>query len=53
VNHVLIHSMATATICDLRTRFPRLKELVAREGEAIVTDRGRPAFVPGHMRRPD
>lgn len=41
----MIHSMATATIRDLRTHFPRLKELVAREGEVIVTDRGRPAFV--------
>lgn len=37
--------MATATIRDLRTRFPRLKTLVAREGEVIVTDRGRPAYV--------
>jgi prevent-host-death family protein len=41
----MIHGMATATIRDLRTRFPRLKELVAREGEVIVTDHGRPAFV--------
>jgi prevent-host-death family protein len=41
----MIHGMVTATIRDLRTRFPRLKELVAREGEVIVTDRGRPAFV--------
>ena len=37
--------MATATIRDLRTKFPRLKELVARDGEVIVTDRGEPAFV--------
>lgn len=41
----MIHMMATATIRDLRTRFPRLKEIVAREGEIIVTDRGRPAYV--------
>jgi antitoxin (DNA-binding transcriptional repressor) of toxin-antitoxin stability system len=34
-----------ATIRDLRTRFPKLKELIAREGEVIVTDRGRPAYV--------
>jgi antitoxin (DNA-binding transcriptional repressor) of toxin-antitoxin stability system len=32
-------------IRDLRTKFPRLKELVARDGEVIVTDRGVPAFV--------
>jgi antitoxin (DNA-binding transcriptional repressor) of toxin-antitoxin stability system len=37
--------MATATVRDLRTRFPRLKALVARDGEVIVTDRGKPAFV--------
>jgi antitoxin (DNA-binding transcriptional repressor) of toxin-antitoxin stability system len=37
--------MATATIRDLRTRFPRLKALIAREGEVLVTDRGRPAYV--------
>jgi antitoxin (DNA-binding transcriptional repressor) of toxin-antitoxin stability system len=37
--------MATATIRDLRTRFPHLKTLVARDGEVIVTDRGEPAYV--------
>ena len=37
--------MKTATIRDLRTSFPRLKQLIAKEGEVIVTDRGRPAYV--------
>lgn len=37
--------MSTATIRDLRTRFPYLKGIIAREGELIVTDRGRPAYV--------
>lgn len=37
--------MATASIRDLRTRFPRLKALIEREGEVIVTDHGKPAFV--------
>lgn len=41
----MIHAMATATIRDLRTRFPHLKTLVARDGEVIVTDRGVPAYV--------
>jgi prevent-host-death family protein len=41
----MIHVMATVTIRDLRTRFPMLKQVVAREGEVIVTDRGRPAYV--------
>ena len=37
--------MRTATIRDLRMRFPKLKAVLEREGELIVTDRGRPAFV--------
>jgi len=37
--------MTRATIRDLRTRFPRLKQVLAREGEVLVTDRGRPAYV--------
>ena len=37
--------MVKATIRDLRTRFPVLKQIIAREGEIIVTDRGRPAYV--------
>ena len=30
---------------DLRTQFPRLKQALAREGEILVTERGRPAYV--------
>jgi len=37
--------MATATVRDLRTRFPKLKEVIEREGEVIVTHRGTPAYV--------
>lgn len=37
--------MATASIRDLRARFPRLKALIVCEGEVVVTDRGRPAYV--------
>jgi antitoxin (DNA-binding transcriptional repressor) of toxin-antitoxin stability system len=37
--------MATASVRDLRTRFPRVKELVDQEGEVIVTDHGRPVCV--------
>jgi antitoxin (DNA-binding transcriptional repressor) of toxin-antitoxin stability system len=44
--------MATATIRDLRTRFPQLKVLVAREGEVVVTDHGKPAFVLRAYRQP-
>jgi antitoxin (DNA-binding transcriptional repressor) of toxin-antitoxin stability system len=41
----MIHGVASATIRDLRTKLPRVKRLVAAEGEVVVTDRGRPAFV--------
>jgi antitoxin (DNA-binding transcriptional repressor) of toxin-antitoxin stability system len=41
----MIHIVATATVRDLRTHFPRLKLLVARDGEVVVTDHGKPAFV--------
>lgn len=37
--------MTKATIRDLRTQFPRLKQALAREGEILVTERGRPAYV--------
>ena len=35
---------ATATIRDLRNRFPEIRKLVEREGEVLVTDQGKPAF---------
>jgi hypothetical protein len=41
----MIHIVATATIRALRTRFPHLKALLAREGEIVITDRGRPAYL--------
>lgn len=44
--------MATATVRDLRTQFPRLKLLVARDGEVVVTDHGKPAFVLRAYRPP-
>lgn len=36
---------ATATIRDLRTRFPRIRRLLDEEGEILVTDHGRPIAV--------
>jgi antitoxin (DNA-binding transcriptional repressor) of toxin-antitoxin stability system len=36
--------MKTATIRDLRNRFPKVKEVVEAEGEVIVTDRGKPRY---------
>jgi antitoxin (DNA-binding transcriptional repressor) of toxin-antitoxin stability system len=37
--------MSTATIRDLRTRFPKVRRLLDQEGEVIVTDHGRPVAV--------
>jgi antitoxin (DNA-binding transcriptional repressor) of toxin-antitoxin stability system len=37
--------MATASIRDLRTRFPEIRRLLEQEGEVVVTDRGRPVIV--------
>ena len=37
--------MATATIRDLRTQFPRIRRLLDEEGEVIVTDHGRPVAI--------
>lgn len=37
--------MTRATIRDLRTHFPRLKQVIEREGEILVTEHGRPAYV--------
>jgi antitoxin (DNA-binding transcriptional repressor) of toxin-antitoxin stability system len=52
----MIHKMTTATIRDLRTRFPEVRKLLDQEGEVVVTDRGRPIVVlrvyDGEKRRP-
>ena len=48
--------MTTATIRDLRTRFPHVRRLLERDGEIVVTHRGRPVIVlrayqaPKHVR---
>ena len=41
----MIHRMKTATIRDLRTKFPEVRKLLEREGEVVVTDRGKPVVV--------
>jgi hypothetical protein len=35
---------ATATIRELRNRFPRIRKLLEREGEVVVTDQGTPRY---------
>lgn len=44
--------MKTASVRDLRTRFPRIKLLIEQEGEVIVTDHGRPRYVLKHYGPP-
>jgi antitoxin (DNA-binding transcriptional repressor) of toxin-antitoxin stability system len=39
------HAMKTATIRDLRTRFLEVRKLLEREGEVVVTHRGKPVVV--------
>ena len=34
----------TASIRELRNRFPRIKKLVHQEGEVVVTDHGMPRY---------
>jgi len=35
---------ATATVRDLRNRFPHVKKLVEQEGEVVVTEQGTPTY---------
>jgi prevent-host-death family protein len=34
----------TATVRDLRNRFPQVKKLVEQEGEVVVTEQGTPRY---------
>jgi antitoxin (DNA-binding transcriptional repressor) of toxin-antitoxin stability system len=36
---------ARVTIRDLRTRFPVVRDVIEREGEVVVTEHGRDAYV--------
>jgi len=35
---------ATATVRDLRNRFPEIRKLIEREGEVVVTEQGTPKY---------
>jgi antitoxin (DNA-binding transcriptional repressor) of toxin-antitoxin stability system len=35
---------ATATIRELRNQFPKVRQLVDREGEVVVTEKGTPKY---------
>ena len=44
--------MKTATIRDLRTKFPKIRHLLEQEGQLLITDRERPVILlqPYHER---
>jgi len=49
--------MKTATVRDLRTRFPEVRASLQREGEVVITERGRPSYTlrpyqPQKVRKP-
>ncbi len=49
--------MVTASIRDLRTKFPAVRRLIETEGEVLVTERGQPRYVlrnytPAPQRQP-
>jgi antitoxin (DNA-binding transcriptional repressor) of toxin-antitoxin stability system len=37
--------MSQASVRDLRTSFPRVRQLIERDGEVIVTERGKPTYI--------
>lgn len=42
----MFHSvMKTASVRQLRTEFPKVRALIEREGEVVVTERGQAAYV--------
>lgn len=38
-------AMAKASIRQLRTEFPKVRAMIEREGEVVVTERGQAAYV--------
>lgn len=38
-------AMKTASVRQLRQDFPRIRDLIAREGEVVVTERGQAAYI--------
>ncbi len=38
-------AMKTASIRQLRTEFPKVRDMIARQGEVVVTERGQAAYV--------
>lgn len=38
-------AMKTASVRQLRTEFPKVRDMIEREGEVVVTERGQAAYV--------
>lgn len=38
-------AMKTASVRQLRTEFPKVREIIEREGEIVVTERGQAAYI--------
>jgi len=45
-------AMTTASVRQLRTEFPKVRTMIEREGQVVVTERGRAAFVILPYRKP-
>jgi antitoxin (DNA-binding transcriptional repressor) of toxin-antitoxin stability system len=45
-------AMSTASVRQLRTEFPKVRTMIEREGQVVVTERGRAAFVILPYRQP-
>lgn len=39
------NAMKTASVRQLRTEFPKVRDMIEREGEVVVTERGQAAYI--------
>jgi len=44
VRHVCLTLMATATVRELRNQFPKVRKLLERFGEVLISDHGTPLY---------
>lgn len=45
-------AMKTASVRQLRTEFPKVRDMIEREGEVVVTERGQAAYIIKPYRAP-
>jgi antitoxin (DNA-binding transcriptional repressor) of toxin-antitoxin stability system len=46
------NAMKTASVRQLRTEFPKVRDMIEREGEIVVTERGQAAYIIRPYREP-